>query len=86
MRKVIDGLRAPSNGSSALRLGEDMIAKTVCRHAVKANDPLRYLEVEKLIQRFARMRSALLLSTWPAHHDPDFARRTGKEIRPESLE
>ncbi|MEN3370657.1 MAG: mismatch repair protein MutL [Verrucomicrobiota bacterium] len=49
MRKVIDGLKSASNGSSPLRLGEDMIAKTVCRHAVKANDPLRYLEVEKLI-------------------------------------
>jgi DNA mismatch repair protein MutL len=49
MRKVIDGLKSASNGSSAMRLGEDMIAKTVCRHAVKANDPLRYLEVEKLI-------------------------------------
>ncbi|MBA2269307.1 MAG: DNA mismatch repair endonuclease MutL [Chthoniobacterales bacterium] len=50
MREVIDGLRNMSNSSSALRLGEDMIAKTVCRHAVKANDPLRYLEVEKLIR------------------------------------
>jgi DNA mismatch repair protein MutL len=49
MREVIDGLKSASNGSSALRLGEDMIAKTVCRHAVKANDPLGYLEVEKLI-------------------------------------
>jgi DNA mismatch repair protein MutL len=49
MRKVIDGLKSASNGSSALRLGEEMIAKTVCRHAVKANDPLRFLEVEKLI-------------------------------------
>jgi len=49
MRKVVDGLKSASNGSSAMRLGEDMIAKTVCRHAVKANDPLRYLEVEKLI-------------------------------------
>jgi len=49
MRKVIDGLKSASNGSSPLRLGEDMIAKTVCRHAVKANDPLRFLEVEKLI-------------------------------------
>ena len=49
MRKVVDGLKSASNGSSALRLGEEMIAKTVCRHAVKANDPLRYLEVEKLI-------------------------------------
>ncbi|MEP6698967.1 MAG: DNA mismatch repair endonuclease MutL [Verrucomicrobiota bacterium] len=50
MREVIDGLKSASNGSSPLRLGEDMIAKTVCRHAVKANDPLRYLEVEKLIR------------------------------------
>jgi DNA mismatch repair protein MutL len=49
MRKVIDGLKSASNGSSPLRLGEDMIVKTVCRHAVKANDPLGYLEVEKLI-------------------------------------
>ena len=49
LRKVIDGLKSASNGSSAMRLGEEMIAKTVCRHAVKANDPLRYLEVEKLI-------------------------------------
>jgi DNA mismatch repair protein MutL len=49
MRKVIDGLKSASNGSSPLRLGEEMIAKTVCRHAVKANDPLRFLEVEKLI-------------------------------------
>ena len=50
MRKVIDDLKSASNSSSAMRLGEEMIAKTVCRHAVKANDPLRYLEVEKLIQ------------------------------------
>ncbi len=50
LREVIDGLKSASNSSSPLRLGEDMIAKTVCRHAVKANDPLRYLEVEKLIR------------------------------------
>jgi len=50
MHDVIDELRSASNSSSALRLGEDMIAKTVCRHAVKANDPLRYPEVEKLIR------------------------------------
>lgn len=49
VHKVIDGLKSASNGSSPMRLGEEMIAKTVCRHAVKANDPLRYLEVEKLI-------------------------------------
>ncbi len=50
MRKVIDDLKSASNNASALRLGEEMIAKTVCRHAVKANDPLRYPEVEKLIR------------------------------------
>ena len=49
MREVIDGLRSASNNSSALRLGEDMIAKTVCRHAVKANDPLRLPEIERLV-------------------------------------
>ena len=41
LREVIDGLKSASNSSSPLRLGEDMIAKTVCRHAVKANDLLR---------------------------------------------
>ena len=50
MRKVTDDLKGASNSSSAMRLGEEMIAKTVCRHAVKANDPLRYPEVEKLIR------------------------------------
>jgi DNA mismatch repair protein MutL len=50
LRRVIDELKATSRTSSPLRLGEDMIAKTVCRHAVKANDPLRYPEIEKLIR------------------------------------
>src|SRR5256886_15843432 len=50
MQRVIDDLKSASNSSSALRLGEDMIATTVCRHAVKANDPLRFPEVEKLIR------------------------------------
>ncbi len=50
MQRVVDDLKSASNSSSPLRLGEETIAKTVCRHAVKANDPLRYLEVEKLIQ------------------------------------
>jgi DNA mismatch repair protein MutL len=50
MQRVIDDLKSASNSSSPIRLGEEMIAQTVCRHAVKANDPLRYPEVEKLIQ------------------------------------
>ena len=50
MRKVIDDLKSAGNSASAMLLGEEMIAKSVCRHAVKANDPLRYPEVEKLIR------------------------------------
>jgi len=46
MRKVIDDLKGAGNSASAMRLGEETIAKTVCRHAVKANDPLRYPEVK----------------------------------------
>jgi DNA mismatch repair protein MutL len=50
MRKVIDDLKSAGNSTSPVRLGEEMIAKTVCRHAVKANDPLRYPEIEKMIR------------------------------------
>ncbi len=50
MRKVIDDLKSAGNSTSPMRLGEEMIAMTVCRHAVKANDPLRYPEIEKLIR------------------------------------
>ena len=50
MRRVIDDLKSAGNSASPMRLGEEMIAKSVCRHAVKANDPLRYPEVEKLIR------------------------------------
>ncbi|HEY4758757.1 MAG TPA: DNA mismatch repair endonuclease MutL, partial [Chthoniobacterales bacterium] len=50
LREVIDELKTTARSTSPLRLGEDMIARTVCRHAVKANDPLRYPEIEKLIR------------------------------------
>ncbi len=50
LREIIDDLRETSAQSSKLRLGEDMIAKTVCRHAVKANDFLREPELVRLIQ------------------------------------
>ncbi len=50
IREIIDDLRETSSQSSRLRLGEEMIAKTVCRHAVKANDYLREAELVRLIQ------------------------------------
>ena len=46
---IIEELRALSSTSSSLRLGEDMIATTVCRHAVKANDRLSIPELEALL-------------------------------------
>ncbi|MGV3533360.1 MAG: DNA mismatch repair endonuclease MutL, partial [Chthoniobacteraceae bacterium] len=50
VREIIDDLQETSAQTSKLRLGEDMIAKTVCRHAVKANDYLREPELVRLIQ------------------------------------
>jgi DNA mismatch repair protein MutL len=50
LRDIVDELRETSALTSKLRLGEDMIAKTVCRHAVKANDVLREPECVRLIQ------------------------------------
>lgn len=50
LRNVLDELSSASSRTSALRLGEDMIATTVCRHAVKANDYLREPELRKLLE------------------------------------
>jgi DNA mismatch repair protein MutL len=50
LRDVLDELSSTSSRTSALRLGEDMIATTVCRHAVKANDYLREPELKKLLE------------------------------------
>jgi DNA mismatch repair protein MutL len=47
--EVIDELKAVGQSVNTLRLGEQMIAKTVCRHAVKANDPLARAELETLV-------------------------------------
>ena len=47
--QILDELRATGQQINSLRLGEQVVAKTVCRHAVKANDPLSGLELEKLI-------------------------------------
>ena len=49
LHEIIDELREVSSQSSKLRLGEDVIAKTVCRHAVKAHDTLREPELIRLI-------------------------------------
>jgi DNA mismatch repair protein MutL len=47
--ELVDALKAAGQDVNALRLGENTVAKTVCRHAVKANDPLAGPELENLV-------------------------------------
>lgn len=48
--QVIEELQSLSSKTSSLRLGEDMIATTVCRHSVKANDRLSMPELNALLE------------------------------------
>ncbi len=47
--ELVDELKAAGQEVNAWRLGEQVVAKTVCRHAVKANDPLAGPELENLV-------------------------------------
>ena len=47
---LIDELKATGQEVNTLRLGEHSVAKTVCRHAVKANDALSAPELENLVK------------------------------------
>ena len=48
--ELVDELKAAGQEVNPLRLGEHVVAKTVCRHAVKANDPLAGKELDSLIE------------------------------------
>jgi DNA mismatch repair protein MutL len=48
--ELVDQLKAAGQEVNTLRLGEQVIARTVCRHAVKANDPLAGRELENLVE------------------------------------
>jgi DNA mismatch repair protein MutL len=50
LHDIIDELRETTLQGARLRLGHELIAKTVCRHAVKANDTLREPELTKLVE------------------------------------
>jgi DNA mismatch repair protein MutL len=52
--EMLDELKAAGQEVNSLRLGEHTVAKTVCRHAVKANDPLLGRELENLIEDLRR--------------------------------
>ena len=51
---LVDELKAAGREVNLARLGEHTIAKTVCRHAVKANDPLTGAELENLVEDLRR--------------------------------
>ena len=52
--ELVDELKAAGQEVNSLRLGEHTVAKTVCRHAVKANDPLKGRELENLVEDLRR--------------------------------
>lgn len=54
LHEVIQEIRVASDRMSSLRLGEDLIATTVCRAAVKANDFLKEPELRKLLEDLLR--------------------------------
>jgi len=51
---LVDQLKAAGKEVNSVRLGELTVAKTVCRHAVKANDPLAGRELENLVEDLRR--------------------------------
>ncbi len=51
---LVDELKAAGQEVNSARLGEHVVAKTVCRHAVKANDPLKGRELENLVEDLRR--------------------------------
>ena len=73
---LIDELKAAGEGVNALRLGEDVIAKTVCRHSVKANDPLAGPELENLVND---LRHCAMPYTCP-HGRPTLIEMSMKEL------
>jgi DNA mismatch repair protein MutL len=52
--EILDELKAAGQEVNSARLGEHTVAKTVCRHAVKAHDPLAGRELEALIEDLRR--------------------------------
>jgi DNA mismatch repair protein MutL len=52
--ELVDELKAAGEDVNSARLGEHVVAKTVCRHAVKANDPLAGKELENLVEDLRR--------------------------------
>jgi DNA mismatch repair protein MutL len=69
-------LRAAGREVNLARLGEHTVAKTVCRHAVKANDPLGGAELENLV---ADLRRCAMPYTCP-HGRPTLIEMNYREL------
>ncbi|MGV3773937.1 MAG: DNA mismatch repair endonuclease MutL [Verrucomicrobiales bacterium] len=74
--ELIDGLKSAGAQVNSWRLGEDMIAKTVCRHAVKANDVLSMPELENLLHD---LRQCVMPYTCP-HGRPTLIEMNFREL------
>ena len=74
--ELVDELKAAGQSVNSLRLGEHTIAKTVCRHAVKANDPLAGPELENLV---ADLRRCAMPYTCP-HGRPTLIEMNFREL------
>ncbi len=74
--ELVDELRAAGAAVNAWRLGEPVVAKTVCRHAVKANDPLAGPELEALV---ADLRQCRMPYTCP-HGRPTLIEMSFREL------
>jgi len=73
---LVDELRAAGREVNLARLGEHTVAKTVCRHAVKANDPLGGPELENLV---ADLRRCVMPYTCP-HGRPTLIEMNYREL------
>jgi DNA mismatch repair protein MutL len=73
---LVDELKAAGREVNSARLGEHVVAKTVCRHAVKANDPLAGRELENLV---ADLRRCAMPYTCP-HGRPTLIEMNYREL------
>ena len=73
---LVDELKAAGREVNLARLGEHTVAKTVCRHAVKANDPLGGPELENLV---ADLRRCAMPYTCP-HGRPTLIEMNYREL------
>ncbi|HEY1664029.1 MAG TPA: DNA mismatch repair endonuclease MutL [Verrucomicrobiae bacterium] len=73
---LVDELKAAGREVNLARLGEHTVAKTVCRHAVKANDLLAGPELENLV---ADLRTCAMPYTCP-HGRPTLIEMNYREL------